>query len=153
MTRQETIILTELQKGLSSGPRPFCGLAEKGGCTEKEALKIVQGFVRDGTIRKLGGFVNHYAAGFQANGMVVWDVEESRLEKAGERLSGYKNVSHCYARPRSDKWPYRLYTMIHGRSRREVEEQAREMAAAEGIPDYKILFSVREYKKVNRWLG
>jgi DNA-binding Lrp family transcriptional regulator len=152
MTRQETAILTELQKGLPVGPRPFCALAEKAGCTEKEALSIVQALVKDGIIRKLGGFVNHYAAGFEANGMAVWDVEESRLEEAGRKLSAYKNVSHCYARPKSEKWPFRLYTMIHGRSRQEVEEQAKKMSEAQGIPNYKILFSVREYKKVNRWL-
>jgi siroheme decarboxylase len=153
MTEQETIILAELQKGLPVGSRPFCDLAEKAGCTEKKVLKIVQAFVRDGTIRKLGGFVNHYAAGFQANGMVVWDVEERRLEEAGKRLSSYKNVSHCYARPTSELWPYRLYTMIHGRTRQEVERQVKEMSKDEGIANFQILFSVKEYKKVNKWLG
>jgi siroheme decarboxylase len=153
MNQLETTILAELQKGLPMGSRPFCALAEKAGCTEMEALKIVQAFVRDGTIRKFGGFINHYAAGVQANGMVVWDVEESRLVELGERLSAYKNVSHCYARPASEQWPYRLYTMIHGRTRQEVEDQAKEMAKKEGIANYKILFSVKEYKKVNRWLG
>jgi len=152
MTQQETIILAELQNGLAVGPRPFCALAEKAGCTEEEAFNAVQALVKNGTIRKLGGFINHIAAGFQANGMVVWDVEENRVEEAGKCLSSYQNVSHCYARPRSEKWPYRLYTMIHGRSRKEVEEQAKEMSAWEGIPNYKIVFSVREYKKANRWL-
>jgi siroheme decarboxylase len=152
MTEHETKILAQLQKGLSVGPRPFCTLAEAAGCTEKEALAIVQSFVRDGTIRKFGGFINHYAAGFLANGMVVWGVSEERLEEIGRRFSQYKNISHCYARPRSDKWPYRLYTMIHCRTSAEVEKLAEEMAQKEGIADYKILFSTKEYKKVNRWL-
>ena len=152
MTEQETIILAELQKGMPVGPRPFCFLAEKANCTEKEALKIVQAFVADGTIRKIGGFINHYAAGFQANGMVVWDVDEKRLEEIGSRLAQYKNVSHCYARPWSEKWPYRLYTMVHGRSRQEVVDQAKEISEKEGIKNYEILFSLKEYKKVNRWL-
>ena len=59
MTEQETKILTELQKGLPVGPRPFCALAEKADCTEKEAFSIVQSFMHDGTIRKFGGFINH----------------------------------------------------------------------------------------------
>ena len=153
MTELEISILTYLQKGLLIGPRPFWALAEKAGCTEQEAIDIVQAFVRNGTIRKFGGFINHYAAGFRANGMVVWEVEESRLGDAGKRLSAYKNVSHCYARPTSDQWPYRLYTMIHGRTRQEVEDQAKEMSEKEDIANYKILFSIREFKKVNRWLG
>jgi DNA-binding Lrp family transcriptional regulator len=153
MTKQKTTILAELQKGLLVGPRPFCALAEKADCTEREAFAIVQSFMHDGTIRKFGGFINHNAAGFKANGMVVWDVPENLLEEIGKQLSQYKNISHCYARPRSDQWPYRLYTMIHGRSRQEVENAAKEISQKEGIMNYKILFSVKEYKKVNRWLG
>ncbi len=153
MTKQEIAVLEQLQRGISVGSRPFLELAGKTGCTEQEALDIVQSFIRDGTIRKFGGFINHYAAGFQANGMVVWDVNEDRLEEAGRRLSQHKNVSHCYARPASDQWPYRLYTMVHGHTRQEVDAMVKDMSKKEGIANYKILFSVREYKKVNRWLA
>ncbi len=153
MTEKETAILSQLQKGLPVVSRPFEELAKIAGCAEREALDIVESFIKDGTIRKFGGFINHYAAGFAANGMVVWNVPESRLEEIGNRFSRYKNVSHCYARPTSEKWPYRLYTMIHCRTRQEVEDAAQGMAKKEGIADYKILFSIKEYKKVNRWLG
>jgi siroheme decarboxylase len=153
LTDKQEAVLSRLQKGFPVSPRPFLALAGEAGCTEQEALDIVQEFQQDGTIRKLGGFINHYAAGFTANGMVVWDVDESRLEELGKKLSAYKNVSHCYARPKSEAWPYRLYTMVHGRSRQEVENAVKAMSKNEGIPGYKILFSTKEYKKVNRWLG
>jgi len=153
MTNAQSAILAELQKGFPITPRPFLALAQAAGCTEEEALTIVQNFVADGTIRKFGGFLNHYLAGFSANAMVVWDVDETRVVELGKRMSRYKNVSHCYARPKSKAWPYHLYTMIHGKTRDGVEKQAREMSEKEGIKNFKVLFSVKEYKKVNRWLG
>ncbi len=38
--------------------------------------------------------------------------------------------------------------MIHGRSVSECEQIAERLAAAVGLPDYRILFSTREFKKI-----
>jgi siroheme decarboxylase len=152
MTGLQTAILAQLQKGLPIVPRPFEELGKLTGCSEQEALDTVRALVEDGAIRKFGAFINHYAAGFAANAMVAWDVPEERLEAVGQSFSQYKNISHCYARPRSEKWPYRLYTMIHCRTKQDVENLAKELSEKEGITNFKVLFSAKEYKKVNRWL-
>jgi DNA-binding Lrp family transcriptional regulator len=80
--------------------------------------------------------------------MVCWVVPENRIEEVGRLAATYPQVSHCYQRPpRPPDWPYTLFTMVHGRSRAEVEAVAENIAAASGIRDCVILYSLKEYKK------
>ena len=53
------------------------------------------------------------------------------------------------AKPAGNVWPYRLYCMIHGRSRSEtleVLQRARTQPELAGVP-HKVLFSVRCFKQ------
>jgi DNA-binding Lrp family transcriptional regulator len=79
--------------------------------------------------------------------MVVWDVEEARAEEIGERVAAYSAVSHCYLRPTYPSWPYSLFSMIHGKSRDEVEAVVEEIAKEIEPRDYRYLYSTREFKK------
>ncbi|HOX28980.1 MAG TPA: AsnC family transcriptional regulator [bacterium] len=140
-------LLRELQKEFPLCEEPFAVIAERVGLTEGEAISRIREWMESGVIRKAGVFIRHGKAGYQANGMAVWNVPSERLEEIGGMMSGRRRVSHCYARPSSDKWPYNIYTMIHGRTREEVEDEAREISAAAGGVAYKVLFSKRELKK------
>ena len=62
---------------------------------------------------------NHYALGYRANGMSVWDVEDDRVPELGPAVGALPFVSHCYRRPRHPPlWPYNLFAMVHGRDAR-----------------------------------
>ena len=64
---------------------------------------------------------NHYAIGYTANGMSVWDVADEFVDELGERIGQLPFVTHCYRRPRHlPGWPYNLFAMLHGDSRDEV---------------------------------
>ena len=68
---------------------------------------------------------NHYAIGYAANGMSVWDVTDIEVDRLGQLVGALPSVTHCYRRPRHlPNWPYNLFAMLHGRTRAEVEQQA-----------------------------
>ena len=59
-----------------------------------------------------------------ANGMTVWDVDDSKAQRLGADVGAFEFVSHCYLRPRAlPDWPYNLFAMVHGSDRDEVERK------------------------------
>jgi len=101
-----------------------------------------------GIMRRFASILNHRKAGFNANAMVVWDVDEANGEEIGERAAAFSAVSHCYLRPKYDNWPYNLFTMVHGKTTEEtnsiIEDMAKEIPSLSHMP----LYSSREFKKV-----
>jgi DNA-binding Lrp family transcriptional regulator len=56
--------------------------------------------------------------------MAVFDVADDQVDELGQQLGQLDCVSHCYRRPRHlPHWPYNLFAMVHGGSRRAVREQ------------------------------
>jgi DNA-binding Lrp family transcriptional regulator len=62
-------------------------------------------------------------------------------------MASFPAVSHCYLRPEHPRWPYNLYTMIHGRNPEDCRSTAKKMARETGIRKYRLLFSKKEHKK------
>ncbi len=81
--------------------------------------------------------------------MVAWKVDEERVDEVGEKLASFKQVSHCYRRNPTDKWPYNLYTMIHAKDEESCRETARKMSTETAIYTYTLLFSRKELKKTS----
>jgi DNA-binding Lrp family transcriptional regulator len=103
-----------------------------------------------GIIRRIGAVPNHYAIGWTANGMTVWDVADDAVDGLGERVGGLAFVTHCYRRPRAlPEWPYNLFAMVHGSSRDEVRDKAAVIAGllGEACRGSDTLFSTRILKK------
>ena len=46
-----------------------------------------------GVIRRIGAVPNHYALGYRANGMSVWDVEDARLPELGPAVGALARSS------------------------------------------------------------
>jgi DNA-binding Lrp family transcriptional regulator len=86
---------------------------------------------------------------YEGNAMVVWRVPEAEMEKTGAVMAGFDEVSHCYERDTGGYWDYNLYTMVHGRTREECLATVGRMASRSGIGDYRVLFSLREFKKTS----
>ncbi|TEU13568.1 MAG: Lrp/AsnC family transcriptional regulator [Anaerolineales bacterium] len=141
-------VVRELQEDIELVPCPFAPMARCLGMSEEALLVKARGFLASGVMRRYGAVLRHRRVGFAANGMVCWVVPENRIEEVGRLAATYSKVSHCYQRlPRPPDWPYTLFTMIHGRTQAEVEAVTENIAAASGICDYVILYSIREYKK------
>ena len=103
-----------------------------------------------GVIRRIGAVPNHYAIGYTANGMSVWDVADERIDELGMRVGQLEFVTHCYQRPRRlPEWPYNLFAMVHGRDRAEVAQKVAQIAALLGADcrAHDVLYSSRILKK------
>jgi DNA-binding Lrp family transcriptional regulator len=101
-----------------------------------------------GIMRRFASILNHRKAGFNANAMVVWDVDEEKGEAIGEKAAAFSAVSHCYLRPKYANWPYNLFTMVHGKTTEETNGIIEEMAKEIDAKSYMPLYSSREFKKV-----
>lgn len=148
-------IILATQSGLPLTARPYHAVAEMLGVDAGEVMRRIERMQRDGVIRRIGAVPNHYALGYRANGMTVWDVDDEEVDAAGERVGALPFVTHCYRRPRRPGWPYNLFAMVHGRSREEVEKRVSEIAARIGgaAKGHEVLYSVRILKKTGMRLA
>lgn len=143
-------IVVATQGGLPLTPRPYHDLARQLGLPAAEVMARIQGMLARGVIRRIGAVPNHYALGYRANGMSVWDVADERVDELGARVGTLDFVSHCYRRPRRPpQWRYNLFAMIHGRTREEVEKKVTEIAALleEADRGHQVIYSTRILKK------
>ncbi|MBD3320145.1 MAG: Lrp/AsnC family transcriptional regulator [Chitinivibrionales bacterium] len=147
MTDTDKKLLRILQKGIPISAKPWKTVAEQAGITESDVLEKVASWLDEGLIRKIGAFVNHRISGYPANGMAVFDIPKEQAAETGNRIAQRETVSHCYERPWLPRWPYRLYAMVHGKTRDAVIAEVNNIARNEGITGYRILFSTREFKK------
>ena len=143
----EKQIVRELQKGLPLVSQPYLVLAERLGLSETELMDKIKEFLDRGLLRRFGAAVKHQELGFVANAMIVWEVPEEQVLKAGQTMAGFVEVSHCYQRPSYPDWPYNLFTMVHGQNEGECQKIALQLSEATGLKKYKLLFSTAELKK------
>ena len=143
-------IVRATQAGLPLAPEPYRKLADELGVTQEEVLLRMRRMLADGRIRRIGVVPNHYAIGYTANGMSVWDVDDARIAQLGPVIGALPCVSHCYRRPRRlPDWPYNLFAMMHGRDRAEVHAGVAGIAALLGTASrgHDVLYSTRILKK------
>ncbi len=144
-------IVVATQDGLPLVRRPYHAVAEALGLDPGDVQARMRRMLESGVIRRIGCVPDHYALGYRANGMTVWDVADDRIDELGRRIGAFDFVSHCYERPRfPPDWPYNLFAMVHGRDRDGVEAQARVIAEALGndARGHMILYSTRILKKM-----
>ena len=143
-------IVLATQAGLPLVPRPYLVLAEQLGVAETEIRQRLARLLAAGAIRRIGAVPNHYAIGWTANGMTVWDVPDEAIDAIGAEVGALDFVTHCYRRPRAlPEWPYNLFAMVHGGTREEVLAKAGVIAdlLGERVRARDILFSSRILKK------
>ena len=114
-------LLQALMRGLDLVPQPWLALADRLGRSEEVVLDRVRVLVEAGIIARLGVIVRHRALGWRSNAMVVWDMEHDAITTAGPLLARQPGITLCYEREIvPGVWPYRLYSMIHARSRADA---------------------------------
>lgn len=142
-------IIKEAQKNIEITSEPFKDAIEKLDISYEEFFNVLKEFQDAGVMRRFASILNHRRAGFNANAMVVWDIEEGEKgEEIGKIAASFSAVSHCYLRPKYPTWNYNLFTMIHGKTKEDTQEVidniAKEISYKSNMP----LYSSREFKKV-----
>jgi DNA-binding Lrp family transcriptional regulator len=136
--------------GLPLVSRPYHAVGDAIGVGGDEVMQRMQRLHQHGVIRRVAAIPNHFALGYRANGMSVWDVADEQVDELGHEVGALPFVSHCYRRPRHPPlWPYNLFAMLHGKSREEIEEKLAIIAAVlgEACRAREVLYSTRMLKK------
>ena len=141
-------LIKRIQYDIEFVSEPFAKIIKELDISYERFFEILQELQESGMMRRFASILNHRKAGFNANAMVVWDVNEEKGEDIGEKAAAFSAVSHCYLRPKYENWPYNLFTMVHGKTTEEtngiIEEMAKEIDSSAHMP----LYSSREFKKV-----
>ena len=130
--------------------QPYHAVAAEVGIAPQEVMERMARMLEHGVIRRIGVVPNHYAIGYRANGMSVWDVPDELTDTLGERIGALDFVTHCYRRPRAlPDWRYNLFAMVHGKTREEVEAKVATIAGllGEHARAHDVLYSTRILKK------
>ena len=149
-TTLDARIVRETQAGLPLTARPYLRVAERLGVSEAAVRERLAAMLADGRIRRIGAVPNHYALGYRANAMSVWDVADEAVDELGRAVGALTFVTHCYRRPRRlPDWPYNLFAMVHGRNRAETGACVEEIRALLGrhARASDVLYSTRILKK------
>jgi siroheme decarboxylase len=143
-------LIVATQAGLPRVPRPYDAIGGELGIAGDEVIARLRRMLESGVIRRIGAVPNHYAIGYTANGMSVWDVDDDRIDELGAQVGALTFVTHCYRRPRRlPDWPYNLFAMVHSQTREEVATRVAEIAALLGdaCRAHDILYSTAILKK------
>lgn len=140
-------IVHALQMGLNIVHRPFDAPAKTAGASPEKLFAGANLLRSGGMLRKYSAVIDHAAAGIIANALVLWQVDEGAVENAGLLAALNPHVSHCYARKTANDWPYNLYTMMHARSQKKLNEAIFDLADALGRPPRRIMPTMHEIKK------
>ena len=149
LTNLEKKIIGSIQEDIAVTTRPYLEIADKLGVSEKTLLETLQSLYDRGIIRRYGATLRHTKTGFTANAMAAWQVDEDRIDEVGSKMAAFREVSHCYRRNPTDRWPYNLYTMIHASDEDACRQTAQNMSEATSVENYTLLFSRKELKKTS----
>ncbi|MEE8448536.1 MAG: AsnC family transcriptional regulator [Thermodesulfobacteriota bacterium] len=148
MAVKDRELIAALEEDLPLVPRPYQELAKRSAMSETGLLAGAKKLLDQGAMRRFAGVLNHRQAGFTFNAMAAWRVPKTRLKRVGELMASFSAVTHCYQRPTFPDWPYNIFTMVHGRNQEECTSVVSAIAEATQIKDYRLLYSIKEYKKV-----
>jgi DNA-binding Lrp family transcriptional regulator len=146
LNENEKQILSKLENELDVISEPFDFLCSEGLETE-EVLRIIQGLIDKGVIRRIAAIVDYRKLGFVVNVLFCSKVPQNRIIKAGEALARFGAVSHCYERKTVKDWPYNLFAMMHGKSMGEIQHLINKFTESEKIDSFELLPTAAELKK------
>jgi len=142
-------VIRKAQYNIEMVSEPFKAIIDDLGIDYDKFFSILAELQAAGVMRRFASILNHRKAGFNANAMVVWDVDEGEKGEAiGEAAAAFSAVSHCYLRPKYENWPYNLFTMVHGKTTEETNGIIAEMEKEIDSKTHMPLYSSREFKKV-----
>lgn len=148
LTKLHMDIIKLAQEDIEIVQRPFEHIVNKLRIDYDSLFIMLKELQEAGVMRRFASILNHRNAGFGANAMTVWEIDESKGEEIGKIAAQFSAVSHCYLRPKYPNWPYNLFTMIHGKSEEDTNAVIEEIANEIEYKSKRPLYSTREFKKV-----
>jgi len=146
----EDRLIKTITRGIPLVSEPYKAIAKDLGCSEQQVIETISSLLNQGDIKRFGVIVRHRKLGYKSNAMVVWNFADEEVDKYGDIIAKYPFVTLCYQRPRKlPKWPYNLFSMIHGKDKNQVIKHI-ELIASEckvARTNYDALFSSECFKQ------
>ncbi len=143
-------ILRAAQDGIPVVKEPFERIAKEAGISQDEVIARLKKLIKGGVIKRLGISINQRKVGIVANAVVAWKVPQEHVDRVGNMLAAYREITHSYERvTMPGKWEHNLFTVIHGYTRESVEEMAERLSKVVGISDFLVLFSNEQFKRTS----
>ncbi len=98
---------------------PYKEIGNKCSIDGDEIIARLKVMLKEGSIRRVAAVLYHRRVSYTHNAMVVWRVKNEDVEKTGNIMATFPEISHCYERDTGGFWDYNLYTMIHEKSKDE----------------------------------
>ena len=98
MDALDRALIVATQGGLPLVSDPWADLGGPLGISGDEVRRRLGALLDAGIIRRIGVVPNHYAIGWTANGMTVWDVDDAAVDALGAEVGALPFVTHCYRR-------------------------------------------------------
>lgn len=135
-----------LQDDLPVDPRPYDAVSAASGLPVERILGQLEAWLEGGVIDRIGAVLVPRRVGYPAGALVVMQVPADAVESSGRLAADAAFATHVCARPPHDDWPYNLYVLLHGRTRKQVYAMALKLSAACGASGFEVLFATEEYK-------
>lgn len=142
-------IIRKLQQDIPITKEPYKLIAQELGIDENQLLRRIENLYNTDVLKRVGAVICHNVAGFKSNALVVWKVPNAEVEYIGAVLASVEEISHCYERVTCKNWKYNMFTMIHGKTKKQCEKIIKQVSDNIRIYDYRALYTMRELKKVS----
>ncbi|MFH1062949.1 MAG: Lrp/AsnC family transcriptional regulator [Candidatus Omnitrophota bacterium] len=149
LTKTQKSVLNFLQADIPCQENPYAEIALQNKVDEKTIVNQIILLKKTGYIRRFGAILAHHEVGLKANCMGVWIVPKSKINTIAALAKKLPQISHCYSRKTSKKWPYNFYTMIHGATKKQCAEVIEFLVKKTGVKTYKMLFTEKQFKKTS----
>jgi len=146
--RQQAIVRL-MQGNIPLAGRLFEAPATQLGLSEAELIEQLKSWQERGVLRRIALLLRHREIGFTANGMCCWEVPAEQIQEAGRRVAAFPEVTHCYERPPTDYFPFRLYAMVHTPSAEKTRALYERITRDAGLVPGELLLSSMEFKKTS----
>jgi len=148
LSELDIAVIKTLQGDMPVVSEPYAPAAEELGISQDKLLEHLGSMQERRALRRVAAILFHRRAGYSANGMGVWRVPEERILEIGPLMASFRGISHCYQRPTYEDWPYSVFTMAHGRSKKECDAILDSIEERTGIDERTTLYSSTEFKKI-----
>ena len=125
LSELEKRIVIAVQDDFPLVERPFQVIADLTDTVESEVIEIINSWLNDGVLRRFGARLNHRTIGYSSNKLAAWEGEH--IDLWGKKFAELAEISHCYRRKPHHDWPYELYTMIHTKTEKEMDDVLKKM--------------------------
>lgn len=140
-------IINRLCSELPNSLTPYADIAKDIGIKEGALLSRLRLYKKAKGLRRIAAILKHTSIGYKANCMAVWAVPRKDSDMVGRIFADHPAVTHCYERKGYPFWNYSLYTMLHAKDKAACIKIVKQLSLKSRIRDYKLLFSVKEFKK------